>query len=58
MRPGLKAPSPALRYGLAIVSVIAALGGAVLLNRYNFHGLAEPLSPFGFWPPAKPAGSS
>jgi PAS domain S-box-containing protein len=32
-----------LRYGLAVVSVAIALGVALLLNRYNFRGLADPL---------------
>jgi PAS domain S-box-containing protein len=40
MRP----PSTLLRYGLAVLSVTAALGVAVLLNRYDFRGLADPLS--------------
>src|SRR5580658_4888932 len=32
-----------LRYGLAVASIGAALGLALLLNRYNFRGLADPL---------------
>jgi K+-sensing histidine kinase KdpD len=44
MRPGLKAQSAVLRYGLAVVSVIVAIGVAFLLDRYSFRGLADPLS--------------
>jgi PAS domain S-box-containing protein len=31
------------RYGLAVLSVSVALGGALLLNRYNFREVADPL---------------
>jgi PAS domain S-box-containing protein len=31
------------RYGLAVLSVSVALGVALLLNRYHFHDLADPL---------------
>src|SRR5580698_103484 len=36
--------STPLRYGIAVLSVTLALGIAILLNRYHFRGLAEPLS--------------
>jgi PAS domain S-box-containing protein len=31
------------RYGLAVLSVSLALGAGLLLNRYNFHSVADPL---------------
>ena len=37
--------SPIQGYGLAVLSVAVALGGSLLLKRFNFHGLADPL----FW---------
>jgi PAS domain S-box-containing protein len=39
-----RTPSALHRYGIAVLSVLAALAVAVLLNRFDFHGLAEPLS--------------
>jgi len=41
--PLLKAVVPIQRYGLAVVSVAIALGTALLLQRYNFRGVADPL---------------
>jgi PAS domain-containing protein len=37
------AGSPVLRYGLAALSVSAALGGALLLERFHFRNVADPL---------------
>src|SRR6202158_4206780 len=37
------ARSPALRYGLAVRSVSVALGWALLLERFHFHNVADPL---------------
>src|SRR6202163_415801 len=37
------ARSPVLRYGLAVLSVSVALGGALLLERFHFHNVADPL---------------
>jgi hypothetical protein len=37
------APSPLLRYGLAAVSVSVALGGSLLLERFHFRNVADPL---------------
>jgi PAS domain S-box-containing protein len=37
------ARSPVLRYGLAALSVSAALGGALLLERFHFRNVADPL---------------
>src|SRR6202165_1926153 len=37
------ARSPALRYGLAVLSVSVALGWALLLERFHFHNVADPL---------------
>jgi PAS domain S-box-containing protein len=34
---------PVLRYGLAVISVLVALGVALLLERYQFHNVADPL---------------
>jgi signal transduction histidine kinase len=39
----LKPPSPVQRYGLAVVSVAAALGAALLLNRYDVREVEFPL---------------
>jgi PAS domain S-box-containing protein len=40
----LPMPLPAIpRYGLAVLSVSVALGGAFLLQRYNFRGLSDSL---------------
>lgn len=36
-------PTAVQHYGLAIVSVAVALGGALLLGRYSFHDVADPL---------------
>lgn len=41
--PAANAPAAIRRYGLAIFSVAVALGVALLLGRYNFHGAADPL---------------
>src|ERR1700730_18204383 len=35
--------SPLLRYGLAVLSVSVALGGSLLLERFHFHNVADPL---------------
>ena len=37
------ARSPVLRYGLAALSVSVALGGSLLLERFHFHNVADPL---------------
>src|SRR6202140_212608 len=37
------ARSPVLRYGLAVLSVSVALGGSLLLERFHFHNVADPL---------------
>src|ERR1700674_198990 len=37
------ARSPVLRYGLAVLSVSVALGGALLLERFQFRNVADPL---------------
>jgi PAS domain S-box-containing protein len=37
------ARSPVLRYGLAVLSVSVALGGSLLLERFQFHNVADPL---------------
>jgi PAS domain S-box-containing protein len=37
------ARSPVLRYGLAVVSVSVALGGSLLLERFHFRNVADPL---------------
>jgi len=37
------ARSPVLRYGFAALSVSAALGGALLLGRFHFRDVADPL---------------
>ena len=37
------ARSPVLRYGLAALSVSAALGAALLLERFHFRNVADPL---------------
>src|ERR1700738_4570455 len=37
------ARSPVLRYGLAVFSVSVALGGSLLLERFQFHNVADPL---------------
>src|ERR1700737_3113690 len=37
------ARSPVLCYGLAVLSVSMALGGALLLERFHFHNVADPL---------------
>ena len=39
----LKPPPPAQRYGLAVVSVAAALGAALVLNQYNVRDVEFPL---------------
>jgi ABC-type Fe3+ transport system permease subunit len=39
----LKALPLIQRYGLAVLSVSVALGGALLLQRYNFRGATDPL---------------
>src|SRR5579862_2757080 len=42
--PQLTKPlSPVERYGVAVLSVSAALGVALLLNHYDFRGFADPL---------------
>jgi hypothetical protein len=33
------AQSPVLRYGLEVLSVSAALGGALLIERYHLHNI-------------------
>jgi PAS domain S-box-containing protein len=38
-----KALSPIRQYGLAVLSVCVSLGGALLLERYNFRGFADSL---------------
>jgi PAS domain S-box-containing protein len=41
---GKHLPLPAMkRYGLAVLSVFVALGGALLLERYNFRDVAAPM---------------
>jgi PAS domain-containing protein len=45
-RPKLQlqfAHSPVLRYGLAVLSVCLALGGSLLLGRFHFRNVADPL---------------
>ena len=45
-RPNLElqiARSPVLRYGLAVLSVSVALGGSLLLERFHFRNVADPL---------------
>src|SRR6202051_298116 len=45
-RPRLElqmARSPVLRYGLAVLSVSVALGGSLLLERFQFRNVADPL---------------
>jgi PAS domain S-box-containing protein len=43
-KPQLSKPISAIRrYGLAVLSVSLALGAGLLLNRYNFHNVADPL---------------
>src|SRR3984893_8949562 len=37
------ARSPVLRYGLSVLSVSVALGGSLLLERFHFHNVADPL---------------
>src|ERR1700738_5147019 len=37
------ARSPVFRYGLAALSVSVALGGSLLLERFQFHNVADPL---------------
>jgi PAS domain S-box-containing protein len=37
------ARSPLLRYGLAVLSVFLALGGSLLLERFQFRNVADPL---------------
>jgi hypothetical protein len=37
------ARSPVLRYGLAVLSVSVALGGSLLLERFHFRDVADPL---------------
>src|ERR1700737_5200159 len=37
------ARSPVLRYGLALLSVSVALGASLLLERFHFHNVADPL---------------
>jgi PAS domain S-box-containing protein len=37
------ARSPVLRYGLAVLSVSVALSGSLLLGRFHFHNVADPL---------------
>src|SRR6202795_2945490 len=37
------ARSPVLRYGLAVLSVSVALRGSLLLGRFHFHNVADPL---------------
>src|SRR3984893_17960295 len=37
------ARSPVLRYGLAVLFVSVALGGSLLLERFQFHNVADPL---------------
>src|ERR1700676_793729 len=37
------ARSPVLRYGLAVLSVAVALGGSLLLERFHFRNVADPL---------------
>jgi len=44
-RQSTKPPFSIQGYGLAVLSVAVALGVSLLLNRYNFHGVAEPM----FW---------
>jgi K+-sensing histidine kinase KdpD len=41
--PSRRVTSVVLRYGLAVVSVCIALSGALLLGRYNFPDVADPL---------------
>src|ERR1700730_5629922 len=40
------ARSPVLRYGLAVFSVSVALGGSLLLERFQFRNVADPLFSF------------
>ena len=43
-KPQMSRPRSAIqRYGLAVLSVSLALAAALLLNRYNFHSVADPL---------------
>ena len=45
-RPNLElhiARSPVLRYGLAVLSVSVALGASLLLERFHFRNVADPL---------------
>src|SRR6202051_5408933 len=45
-RPRLElqmARSPVLRYGLAVLSVSVSLGGSLLLERFHFRNVADPL---------------
>jgi len=37
------APSPVLRYGIAVLSVSVALGVSLLLERFHFRNVADPL---------------
>ena len=37
------ARSPVFRYGMAALSVSMALGGALLLERFHFRDVADPL---------------
>jgi PAS domain S-box-containing protein len=37
------ARSPVLRYGMAVLSVSVALSGSLLLERFHFHNVADPL---------------
>jgi K+-sensing histidine kinase KdpD len=37
------ARSPVLRYGLAVLSVSVALGGSLLLERFQYRNVADPL---------------
>ena len=37
------ARSPVLRYGLAALSVSVALSGSLVLERFHFHNVADPL---------------
>ena len=37
------ARSPVLRYGLAVLSVSVALAGSLLLQRFQFRNVADPL---------------
>ena len=37
------ARSPVLRYGLAVLSVSVSLGVALLLERFHFRNVADPL---------------